>query len=168
MLTEDEERYIQKIPKDKIVSIKPFDIREKEIAENIISKIKVESPNLEVVHMGASGLGISGQGDLGIYALADSADFNKYLPMMKQLFGDPVGEKPDSVAWKVEIEGYPVELYLTDPNSPAMKSQIKVFEKLRDNPALLIEYEKLKAEMDGKFFREYQRKKYEFYHRILD
>lgn len=49
-----------------------------------------------------------------------------------------------------------------------MKKQIAVIEILKNNKGLLKKYEKLKESMNGKSFREYQEKKYEFYHRILD
>jgi len=48
-----------------------------------------------------------------------------------------------------------------------MKRQIRVFEILKNNERLLKEYEELKENMNGKSFREYQKRKYEFYHKIL-
>lgn len=167
MLTPDEEKYIQQIPEDKIVVIKPFSQNETKTAEEIISKIKSQHPELEVLHMGASGLGTSGQGDLDIYALANPVKFSQYLSTLIQIFGEPKSTKQDSIAWEFEQEGYPVELYLTDPDSESMKSQIAVFKTLKTNPTLLSEYEALKAGMNGKSFRDYQKKKYEFYHKIL-
>jgi GrpB-like predicted nucleotidyltransferase (UPF0157 family) len=118
--------------------------------------------------MGASGLGISGQGDIDIYALASLIEIESYFPIFQELFGEPVSKRDDSITWEMEIEGYPIELYLTDPNSKPMQRQLKVFQILKDNPKLLDEYKDLKEKMNGKSFREYQKQKYEFYHRILD
>lgn len=167
MLTSHEENYLNKIPEDKIVIIKPYSSALEEIAYEIIDSIKEEYPNLEIFHMGASALKISGQGDIDIYCLTASINFHKYLPYLKELFGEPKYEREHSVGWELEREGYPIELYLTDPDSEAMQRQITIFEKLKNNPDLLEEYKNLKESMNGKSFREYQRQKYEFYHKVL-
>lgn len=168
MLTDDETNYIKQIPSDKVVFIKPYNTRIEKIAGELINRIHDELPDLLLVHMGASGLGISGQGDIDLYAMASPVDFSTYLPVFQELFGEPVSKRDDSIAWEMEIEGYPIELYLTDPNSKAMQRQLKVFEILKDNSKLLEEYKELKEKMNGKSFREYQMKKYEFYNRILE
>lgn len=168
MLSQDEENYLLKIPEDKVVEIKLFDARGKQVADSIIDQLKNKHPELNVIHMGASGLGISGQGDLDIYALVPESEIQKYVPSFIGLFGQPKVNKPNSVKWEFVMEGYPVELYITDQDSEPMRRQIRVFEILKNNAHLLREYELLKLEMNGKPLREYQRKKYEFYHRILD
>lgn len=167
MLNQDEENYLAKISDGRVVVVKPYDKRVAEIAKEIISKIKDKHPELEIIHMGASGLKISGQGDVDIYAFAKPDSFKIYLPTFTQLFGQPKSTNPDSIAWELVIEDYPVELYLTNPDSTPMKRQITVFNVLRNNSKLLSKYEQLKADMNGKSFKEYQRKKYQFYHEIL-
>ena len=64
-------------------------------------------------------------------------------------------------------DNFDVELYLTDRNSPTLKEQIKTFEILRDNPKLQKEYEQIKLASNGLSFREYMRRKYEFFNKIL-
>ncbi len=168
MLLPGEIKYLQTIPVDKIVQIFPFDPKVSEAAEEIIFQIHKFFPGLEIIHMGASGLKISGQNDLDLYMLAPWQEFNKYLNKLIEIFGEPKSKKQDSVAWEFNRNGFPVELYLTDPSSEPMQAQISVYQILKNNPQLLKEYENLKQAMNGKDFREYQEKKYEFYHRILD
>lgn len=168
MLTKEEDNYLQKIPKDKKVKIRPYDQKIEEIADTIINPIKTLFPDLDILHMGASGLGISGQGDLDIYAFARPEDFDQYSNGIKQSLGEPKNSKGDSIAWELSKGGYEVEFYLTDPNSEAMKRQIAVFNKLRQESKLLEEYRVLKESFNGKGFRDYQKAKYEFYHKILD
>lgn len=79
MLTKDERNFLKKIPADKIVKIYPFNKRTTETAEKIIQSINDVYPDLEVKHMGASALCISGQNDLDIYAFSDPLYFNNYL-----------------------------------------------------------------------------------------
>lgn len=167
MLTDDEINYIYTIPKDKVVIIKPFSKKQTKIAEEIISRIKQTFPHVKILHMGASGLQISGQGDLDIYILTSPSLFSYYLPTLVNLFSKPKTQRYDSIGWEFEIEGFPVELYLTDPKSKPMQRQIKVYKLLKANKKLRNKYEKLKSQMNGKSFRKYQRKKYEFYHNIL-
>ena len=171
MLSPDEIDYLNKLPEEianKIIVIKPFSSLLSSMANNLISLVKNKFPDLAVKHMGASGLGISGQGDLDIYALANQSEFDKYLPGLKEIFGKPIGESPGSIAWKFDQDGTDIEFYLTDPDSPTIQKQIRVFETLKHNPQLLAEYEKLKTGLNGSTYKEYQQAKYEFYHRILD
>ncbi len=167
MLTADEIDYISKIPLDKKVVIKPYTNSLRKTASQIIKDVKKLCPNLNIVHMGASSLEISGQGDIDIYALAKPKDFDQYLKPIKQVIGKPVSKKTDSIAWKFIKNGHEIEFYLTNPNSNAMKRQISVFKILQNNPRLLEEYKNLKEGLNGKSFREYQTKKYEFYHKIF-
>lgn len=168
MLTADEIDFLSKIPDDKVVTVKPFDPKTHRIAERIIQKIHSVLPQLDVKHMGASALGISGQNDIDLYILSNPIDFDKYLSQLKPLFGEPKSRKYDSVAWNFEKEGCEVELYLADPNSEPMQRQINIFETLRTNPIFRKEYEELKQNLNGKPFREYQRKKYEFYNKVIE
>ena len=137
------------------------------MGEAIVKKIKSRFPNLEVLFMGSAALGISGQRDIDIYALADPDDFGKYLPTFEKMFGelDKQGKYIEKtfVEWKFNKDGYEIEVYLTEPPD----RQIKVYEILRSNNKLLKEYEDLKLSFDGKSYKDYQRTKYEFYNRIL-
>ena len=168
MLTSDEENFLKTIPASKKVSIKPFDPRIKDISKNLILDIKNVCSDLEIIHMGASGLEISGQNDIDIYALANPIDFDKYLPALTKLLGEPLHSHKSFVEWKFFKEGFEVEFYLTDPDSSSMQRQIKVFNILKSTPKLLEEYKNMKESMNGKSFRDYQRKKYEFYAKILN
>jgi len=164
MLTPDEIDYLNKIPKDKKVKIYPFDPKVTEIAEEINNSIHKIYSDLEIKHMGASALKISGQNDIDIYAFSNPKDFDKYLTGLIKLFGKPLHKHETFYEWKFKKDDFDVEFYLTEPP----KEHIKIFEILKSNLNLLKEYKNLKASMNGKSFREYQEKKYEFYHRILD
>lgn len=167
MFLPDEEKYLQTIPVDKIVHISPFNRRAAETAEEITTRVHGIFPNLEILHMGASGLEISGQNDIDLYLLSPWQEFGKYLGKLTEIFGEPKSKRQDSIAWPFDKNGFSVELYLTDPTSEPIQRQIGVYNTLKNSPELLKEYETLKQEMNGKSFREYQIKKYEFYHRIL-
>jgi len=168
MIIRDELEFLNKIPANKMVKIYPFDTHIIKTVEEIITSIKKIYPNLEVEHMGASALGISGQNDIDIYAFSDPSDFEKYLLGLATLFGEPLHKHETFIEWKFKKDNLDIEFYLTSKDSESIKKQIAVFETLKNNKELLKEYEELKAKMNGKSFREYQEKKYEFYHEILD
>jgi hypothetical protein len=168
MLTKEEKDYLSKIDPDKKVSIYPFDPKGKALGETIVRKIKNHFPNLEVLFMGSVALGISGQRDLDIYALANPEEFDNYLPTFEKMFGklDKQGNyvKRSFVEWKLQEDGYEIEIYLTKPPD----RHIKVYEILKSDTKLLKEYEDLKLSFDGKSYKDYQKAKYVFYNRILE
>ena len=167
MLTENQSRYLLTIPQEKLVEIKPFTAELKSTGDELLSQIHAAVPQLELHHMGASALGISGQGDLDIYIFSSSKDFEQHLPRLIQVFGEPTKHSETSIKWDFERNGIPVEMYLTDPSSSAMLEQIKMFEALRDDEVLQKEYEALKESFSGRSFRDYQAAKYEFYNKVL-
>ncbi|PIP57976.1 hypothetical protein COX03_00110 [Candidatus Woesebacteria bacterium CG22_combo_CG10-13_8_21_14_all_39_10] len=168
MLTKDELDFLNKIPADKKVYIYSFNPKAVKVAEDLIQSINNIYPDLEVKHLGTSALRISGQNDIDIYAFSDPKDFDRFLPDLTKLFGKPLHKHETFIEWKFKKDSFDIEFYLTAKDSETMKKQIKVFETLKSNGKLLKEYEKLKESMNRKSFREYQEKKYEFYHRILD
>ncbi|EKE04810.1 MAG: hypothetical protein ACD_19C00432G0006 [uncultured bacterium] len=168
MLTKDEENYLAKISEDKIINIYPFDNQITKTVDEITGSIKKIYTDLKITHMGASALKISGQNDIDIYAFSDPKDFDKYLSGLTELFGKPLHVHKTFIEWGFVKNGFDTEFYLTSKDSETMKKQVDVFEKLSSNSKLLKEYEILKQSMNGKSFYEYQRKKYEFYHKILD
>ena len=166
MLTENQEKYLLKIPEDKKVKIFPYNPKAKEIVADIKRKILEEGIDLEVAHMGASALEISGQGDIDLYVLCKEEDFDAYTPRLEKLFGLRISDI-SIYKWQLNIDGFEIEMYLTDPKTPSMKEQIDVFEKLKNNKELLKEYELIKLSADNLSFKEYMRRKYEFFNRIL-
>jgi GrpB-like predicted nucleotidyltransferase (UPF0157 family) len=166
MLTESQQKYLLTIPEEKIVFIQPYDPSILDIVEEITQQIKNCDPNLTVLFMGASALGISGQGDIDLYVLSPTEQFEEHTERFVKSFGKPV-LKGTCVKWVFSKNGHKAELYITDPEDKGLQEQIKVFELLKNNKELLKEYEEIKQQANGLSFKEYQRRKYEFYNRIL-
>lgn len=167
MLTPNQQKYLLTIPEDKRAKINSFDPKVKETAEFLVQQIKSKLPDLEIFYGGASALGIAGQNDIDLNLLSVPEEYEKYLPSLIELFGQPAKSRPTLIKWKFEKNGFDVELYLTDRSSLALQEQIKTFKLLRDNPTYLKDYEQIKLSSDGLAFREYIRRKYEFFNRIL-
>jgi hypothetical protein len=166
MLTPNQEKYLLTIPEDKIAKIVPYDPRSEKVAEEIIKSVNSVDPNLEIWYLGASALKIAGQNDLDIYICAYPENFHKHLSGLKEVFGEPINEGR-FIEWNFNREGFEVDLNLTDCAEESNQEQKRIFDILSSNKDLLNEYEALKLESNGKPFRDYQRKKYEFYNRVL-
>lgn len=163
MLTKDEINYLSKIDPTQKATVLPFDPKAKSAGDTLVKKIKNKLPKVEILFMGATALEIAGQNDIDIYVLSKPSDFDRYLPDLESLFGKPKNTHKTFIEWSFHQDGYPIELYLTEPP----ERQIKVFETLKANPKILKEYEKLKLKYNDKSLQDYQKAKYEFYNKIL-
>jgi len=167
MLTPNQENFLEKIPAGRSAKIEPFDPKVLEVAGEIIEQIKKTMPETEVFFGGASALKIAGQNDIDLNILSTPAEYPRHLPKLIELFGEPATQSSNLIKWEFTKDEFDVEAYLTDKNSPALKEQMKTFKILRDFAELRQEYEKLKLACDGLPFKEYMRRKYEFFNKIL-
>jgi hypothetical protein len=168
MLTEGEIKYLDSVADDKRMVVKPWNPRGLEVAEIIIANIKTIEPNLEVLLLGSLPLRIAGQEDIDISVFCTKEEQEKHLDNFKKLFGEPTRLGRNSICWDFEEDGFSVGVWLTDPTAESTQRQVKVFNILKNNPDLSKEYEKIKLEAKDLPYKQYQIKKYEFYHKILD
>src|SRR3989344_3041333 len=168
MLTEGEIKYLATIPDDQKMVVKPFNLKGLYIANRIIADIKALEPDLEVICLGSLPLKIAGQEDIDINAFCVREEQPKHLDNFKKLFGEPTRKGTNSIGWNFQRDGFMVDVWLTDPTAETTKAQVKVFNILKGSPELLKEYEQIKLEAKDLPYKQYQIKKYEFYHRILE
>lgn len=167
MLTPNQEKYLLTIPAGKIARIVPYNPKIREAMRAIEDEIRKVIPDLEIVSNGSSALGIAGQNDIDMQLLSSPNEYGSYLPVLAQLFGPPVKRSLKLIKWEFLRGGFEVELYLTDRNSAVLQDQMKTFRLLQQREDLRKEYQQLKLECNGIKFREYMRRKYEFFNRIL-
>lgn len=169
MLTVAQQNYLKTIPEDKVAVMKPWDPRSQEVAKRLITEIQSADSELEVFYNGASALGLPGVNDIDFILICPKENFNLHLPNLKNVLGDPAKIGEESVKWKpFQRDSYQVEVYMTGPDSPAFKEHLRLFELLKNDERLKNEYQKLKEEANGLPYREYQRRKYEFYNKVLE
>ena len=168
MLTENQEKYLQTISESKNTEIKPWNPKTREVAYRLIDAIKNADPELGIIYTGASALGISGVNDLDFTVTCPIEDFGKHLPNLIEILGNPQKIGKENIRWEgIQKEGFIVDVHMTDPDNPSLKEHIRLFELLKNNSELLNEYEVLKIKSNGASYREYQRRKYEFYNKVL-
>lgn len=166
MITESQEKYLASLPDGKTITVRPFDPKVQEVAHGIVEKLKEILPELQIHFGGASALGIAGQNDIDVNILTTPKEYEKYTPLIQKIFGEPT-KKGTSIKWELVQDGFDVELYLTDKNSSGLQDQLKVFEILSNNQALREEYEQTKLPYGEIDFKDYMRKKYAFFNKIL-
>ena len=172
MIKEAQEKYLASLPDGKVIEVKPFDPRTQEAAKSLMAEIKEALPDAIFHFGGASALGIAGQNDIDILISYDLPDFDRYFSAIEKLFGPPsrIGTSPKnkSVKWEFQKDGFDAELYMTLKDSPASQEQIKTFELLSKNKALRDAYEQIKLPYGPIDFKEYMRKKCEFFNKMLE
>ncbi len=167
MIKESQQKYLATLPDGKIITVRPFDPKVQEVGIQIVDELKKVLPDLIIHFGGAAALGIAGQNDIDINILSTPEEYDKYRPIVEKLFGEPK-RKGTSVKWEFIKGGFEVELYLTDKNSPNLQEQMKVFEILFKSKELRDKYEQTKLPYGPIDFKEYMRKKYEFFNKILE
>lgn len=165
MLLATQKDYLDKLDPlvlNRVVQIGPFNPLAVSVARRIIQKTKNRFPGADIRFMGATALGILGEGDVDLYLLSPENEWPRYLPGLEDLFGVHKNK-----IWHWHEEGIEVSFYLRDPSSRKMLEQIAIFTLLKNDNRLLEEYEILKGTMNGKTYKDYQIAKYEFYNRAL-
>lgn len=172
MIKESQEKYLASLPDGKVIEVKPFDPRVQEVARSIMTQIKEALPDAVFHFGGAAALGIAGQNDIDISIPYALPDFERYLSVIEKLFGSPsrIGTSPQnkSVKWEFKKDDFDVELYMSLKDSPASQEQIKTFELLSQSKELRDAYERTKLPYGPIDFKEYMRKKYEFFNKMLE
>lgn len=167
MLTPDQEKYLSKFSDYEMITVVPWEPRGLDIAQAVIDEIKSVTLDLEIIFIGSLPLRIAGQRDVDLSVLSPAKDFPIHQAKLEKKFGRPDVSNPTSIGWHFMRDDYGVSVYLTDPVTSQVREQIDVFNLLKNHQNLLKEYEQIKLNSADKPYKEYQRRKYEFFNRIL-
>ncbi len=169
MLTEKQEKWVQNLSNESIISIVPFDPNCQAIFNNI--KFIIQSKlgkQQRVEHRGASSLGISGQDEIDIHIPVPGKNFNELINPLGELFGPVKGHYPlERARFNTIVDGKKIEIFIVNEESSAWLEGQKFYEYLKNNPESLEQYRILKESLNGLTTREYYRKKLEFMNEIL-
>lgn len=169
MLTEKQEKWVEHLSDESIISIVPFDPDCNEIFESVRSLIQSKLGQQQTVeHRGASSLGISGQNEVDIHIPVSEKDFNDMINPLEELFGPVKGHYPlERARFNTFIDGKKIEIFIVNEESPTWTEGQKFYEYLKNNPETLEQYKILKESLNGLTTREYYRKKLEFMNEVL-
>jgi len=167
MLTEKQVKYIATIPESRKAKITPFDSKSLLVAQEMVEKIKFVVPDLEVNLFGSLALRIAGEKDVDISIYCESAKYYQYFDSLVKIFGKPNRELEHAIKWQFMEKEHNYDINLIDPGADFAKRNARAFDILKNNPALLHEYEELKWQFHGKSYRQYQTAKFEFFNKLL-
>lgn len=120
------------------------------------------------VHFGgATMLEISGQNDIDIIILTDPREYDTYEPVISKVYGQPKKRSTSSITWNFYQESFEVDLHLSNVESVNVQEQIKVFTLMAQNEDFKNEYNRIKLPYGKIDYKEYMRKKYAFFNKIL-
>ncbi|MFA6602028.1 MAG: GrpB family protein [Candidatus Paceibacterota bacterium] len=123
---------------------------------------------VRVEHRGATALGISGQDEIDVYVSVPPQDFDKYVLLVAELFGDPRSLYPlQRARFRAEQSGKKIDLFVINEKSEDWLNGEKFAAYLRENAGALEEYRKLKESGAGLSTQEYYRRKDAFIEKIL-
>lgn len=168
MLTPEQEKWVSHLNTEGVVQIFPYDERAPEKFEQIKSQIQSVLGDVEVLHRGASGLGISGQKEIDVYIPLTSEQIEEYTPKMEEVFGKPKSVYPlERTKFLSKIDGTTIEIMLTNKDHDSWINGERFFNYLSENAEELEQYKKLKEECTGLNCQQYYRKKIEFINEVL-
>lgn len=168
MLTPDQETWLSQLSNNPI-SIHPYNPKSKKAFEKQKKELKEILGDVNVVHRGASSLGISGKGELDIYIPVTELEFNTYLEKLVKAFGKPGSHYPlERARFNRKIDGILAEIFLINKKAQGWIDGLTFENYLKNHPDTLADYAKLKESLNGLSTKEYYRAKLEFYNKILE
>jgi GrpB-like predicted nucleotidyltransferase (UPF0157 family) len=169
MLTTKQEKWINHLREDNQIIIRPFDPKAKEKFELVKQKIQfVLGETIQVLHRGASSLGISGQDEIDVYIPVPEARFDHFVAEVTKIFGEARSHYPlERTRFVTEEFGKHIDVFVINETGEGWTDSEKFDRELRGNPKILEEYRKLKESGHGLNCREYYRRKTEFINKVL-
>ncbi len=169
MLTDADITWLNHLSDDNQVQIVPYNPKSKEIFQ--IQKAELQNilgQGFDVLHRGATSMGISGKGDIDIYIPVSAEQFNETLDVLKEHLGEPGSHYPlERVRWNRLVDNFDVEVFLINEQAEGWLKSEKFENYLKTHAEALEAYRKLKEESAGLSTRAYYRRKIEFMNDIL-
>ncbi|KXK09040.1 MAG: hypothetical protein UZ21_OP11001000093 [Microgenomates bacterium OLB22] len=169
MLTKKQQEWLEKLSDVDQVQIYPYNPAVKEIFQREKQTLlQLLGDSIDIYHMGASSLEISGKGDVDIYIPVEVGLFEPFLVKLKDSYGEPGSVSLQNRArFNIYREDIELEILLVNKDSEDWTNNRLFWNHLKENPSALIDYERLKESSGGMSTREYYRRKILFINEIL-
>lgn len=170
MLTPKQEEWVNHLSDTNHVEIFPFDPTSEEKFKKVKEQIQtVLGKSVEILHRGASSLGISGQREIDVYIPILPEKIEEYTLEMEKVFGKPKSIYPsERTKFLEKIDGTIIEIMLTNKYHESWINGETFYSYLKENNGSLNEYRILKENGEGLSNREYYRRKIEFINSVLN
>lgn len=170
MLTKADIKWLSHLSNSNKVKIVPYNPKVKKIFEKQKKEIlAILGKDTEVLHLGATSFGISGQGEIDLVIPISLDHFGEFIEKFKKVYGDPKSFSPNNrVRFNHEQGNINIEMVIVNQDSEGWKRNIAFENYLKSHPDALEEYRKLKELSNGIGIKEYYRRKMEFINDIID
>lgn len=170
MLTEAEIKWLNRLSNSKKVRIVPYNPNVKKVFEKQRKEILgILGKKIEVLHLGATGFGISGLGEIDLVIPASLDQFDEFIEKLKKIYGEPKSfSLQNRVRFNNKKDGIDIEIVMVNEDSEGWKRNITFDSYMKTHPEALKAYKELKETNNGKGMREYYQRKMEFINNILE
>lgn len=168
MLTKADLKWLNHLSTSEKIKIVPYNPKVKKVFEHQKKEILGILGNVEVLHMGASNLGISGQKEIDIVIPVSLDHFGEFIEKFKKAYGEPKSFYPnDRVRFQRRFSDLRIEMVIVNADSEGWKKNMAFDSYIKRNPDALEFYRKLKEGNNGLSVREYYKRKIKFINKIL-
>jgi GrpB-like predicted nucleotidyltransferase (UPF0157 family) len=170
MITPEQEKWLAHLSDDNKVVIYPADSQAQEKFSKIKNQVQtVLGENINILHRGATSLGISGQGELDVYIPVSAKNFDSMVKSVEGIFGKPKSLYPlERARFITSVDSTKVEVFVINEEKSGWIDSCRFEQYLKEHPEALEEYKELKEKGQGLSTQKYYRRKVEFINDILD
>lgn len=169
MITPEQQQWLDHLSDTDTVQVVPYDTNAPRKFSQIKQRLRESlGDEFEIVHRGASALGISGQGELDVYIPTLPEAFVPTIELVAKKLGRPRSVYPFQRArFVTAVERTKVEVFVINVQSQDWIDGLYFETFLKNHPTYLEDYRLLKEEAAGQSTREYYRRKLEFINDIV-
>jgi len=170
MITPEQEEWLAHLNDTDSVKIYSASPQVKEIFEKIKKDLQqVLGENVNILHRGATSLGISGPGEIDVFIPVLPENYDSMINTVANIFGRPRSNYPLKRArFVVYINSSKAEIIVINEKSKDWENSSQFQAYLEEYPEALKAYEGIKEEAEGLSTQKYYRRKIEFINSILE
>lgn len=170
MLSKADRTWLEHLSNSEKVELLPYDPN----AKRLFNKQKKEILSIlgqatDVLHVGASDMGISGQNEIDVVIPVTPDMFDVVVAKLKKAYGDPDSFYPKRRSrFDRYLMGKKMEVAVVDKHSQEWQKTIAFHKYIKTHPNSLENYRKLKEKYSKAGKKDYYKKKMEFINDITD
>lgn len=169
MINIEQQAWLNHLDDSDHIKIVPYNPKAKEVFKVIKARLIKVLGNIRISHRGSTALKISGQGEIDLYVPVSKKDFNVTVKKLEKHLGKPGSlyalKRARFVAY---IDSIKIEIFVINKNDSGWKMSVRFETRLKNNPKMLRDYEKLKIKANGLSTQKYYTLKIAFINKVIN